>query len=175
MQMSGKTGMGMAMGAKPAAERRTVTTTRVDGSRVVPITTLASTTWQGMRITVQARTPVPFEIFNGSREREMKPTSRSSFHLMVMLSDARTGVALPYAGVWATISRARHVVYDERQWPMISRYMGAHYGDNVTLPSNGTYKLSLLVSPPVSARHMEYAHVWLKPHRTGFTFHWRSA
>ena len=53
---------------------------------------------------------------------------------------------------------------------MISRYMGPHYGNDVTLPDNGTYRLSLLVSPPVAARHMEYANVWLKPHRVNFTF-----
>ena len=36
----------------------------------------------------------------------------------------------------------------------------------------GTYKLTLLVSPPVSARHLEYQNVWLKPHQVTFTFHW---
>jgi len=89
-----------------------------------------------------------------------------------MLSDAQTGVAIPYASVWATIRRAGKIVYDERQWPMISRYMGPHYGNNVTLPGTGTYQLSLLVSPPVSARHMEYQKVWLKPHRVTLTFRW---
>ena len=40
---------------------------------------------------------------------------------------------------------------------MISRYMGPHYGNDVHVPGAGTYQLSLLVSPPVSARHVEYA------------------
>ena len=56
---------------------------------------------------------------------------------------------------------------------MISRYMGPHYGNNVVLPGAGTYQLRLLVSPPVSARHIEYQDVWLKPHRVNFTFHWK--
>ena len=56
---------------------------------------------------------------------------------------------------------------------MISRYMGPHYGNNVTLPGAGTYQLSLLISPPVSARHIEYKNVWLKPHRVNFVFHWK--
>jgi uncharacterized protein involved in high-affinity Fe2+ transport len=51
--------------------------------------------------------------------------------------------------------------------------MGPHYGNNVSLPRAGEYKLSLLVSPPVSARHVEYMNVWLKPHRAKFTFHWK--
>ena len=57
---------------------------------------------------------------------------------------------------------------------MISRYMGPHYGNNVSLPGPGEYKLSLLVSPPVAARHIEYENVWLKAHRASSTFHWKS-
>jgi uncharacterized protein involved in high-affinity Fe2+ transport len=56
---------------------------------------------------------------------------------------------------------------------MISEYMGSHYGNNVTLPGAGHYELSLLVSPPVSARHVEYKNVWLKPHRMNFSFNWK--
>ena len=93
---------------------------------------------------------------------------------MVMLNDAQTHVPIPYASVWATITRGSKIIYDERMWPMISRYMGPHYGNNVSLPGTGDYKLSLLVSPPVSARHVEYMNVWLKPHRANFTFHWKS-
>ena len=89
---------------------------------------------------------------------------------MVMLTDAQTHVAIPYASVWATISKGSKLVYDERLWPMISRYMGPHYGNNVSLPGPGEYKLSLLVSPPEAARHVEYKNVWLKPHRANSTF-----
>jgi hypothetical protein len=166
---------GMSMGATSNKNGGTVTATKVAGLDVVPTTVLASSTWQGMRITAQARTPVPFVIYDGTSEQEIKPGSKSSFHLMVMLSDAQTGVAIPYASVWATISRAGKVVYDERQWPMISRYMGPHYGNDVSLPGDGTYQLSLLVSPPVSARHMEYAGVWQQPHRVNFSFHLRQS
>jgi len=90
----------------------------------------------------------------------------------VMLSDAQTGVAIPYATVWATIRHDGKIYYDARQWPMISRYMGPHYGNDVSVPGAGTYQLSLLVSPPVSARHVEYQNVWLHTHRVNLTFHW---
>ena len=156
---SAMAGMNMSIPNKNVGDG-SVTSTRVAGLSVVPTTVLASTTWQGMRITAQARTALPFVVYNGTSEQEIKPGRHSSFHLMVMLSDAQTGVAIPYASVWATISRAGKVVYDERQWAMISRYMGPHYGNDVTLPGNGSYQLSLLVSPPVAARHMEYANVW---------------
>jgi uncharacterized protein involved in high-affinity Fe2+ transport len=112
-------------------------------------------------------------IFDGTRERMVKPGPKTSFHLMVMLSDAHTGVAIPYATVWATIKKAGKVVYDERQWPMISAFMGPHYGNDVSLPGAGSYQLSLLISPPVSARHLEYQNVWLKPHRVNLTINWR--
>jgi len=143
----------------------------VNGIHPVATQVLASTTWQGMKITAEATTPVPFVIYNGTNEQVVKP-GKTSFHLMVMLSDADTGVAIPYATVWATISKDRKIIYDERQWPMISRYMGPHYGNDVTVPGAGSYQLSLLVGPPVSARHVEYQNVWLSPHKATFTFHW---
>jgi hypothetical protein len=157
---------GMNMGP---AETKAIS---VDGIKPVPTQTLASSIWQGMRVLARATTAVPFVIFNGTSERMVKPGPKSSFHLMVMLNDAHTGVPLPYASVWATITKDGKVVYDERQWPMISEYMGPHYGNDVSLPGAGQYKLSLLVSPPVSARHVEYQHVWLRPHRVTATFHW---
>jgi hypothetical protein len=144
----------------------------VNGIKPVPTQPLASATWQGMTIQARAMTAVPFFVFNGTSEQMIKPPKKTSFHLMVMLNDSHTGVALPYAGVWATIKKAGKVVYDERMWPMISAYMGPHYGNNVSLPGAGSYQMSLLVSPPVSARHIEYENVWLHPHRVNVTFHW---
>lgn len=145
----------------------------VNGIKPIPTQVLASTTWEGMKITAQAMTAVPFIVYNGTKETEIKPGPKTSFHLMIMLNDEHTGVPIPYATVWATISREGHIYYDDRQWPMLSAYMGPHYGNNVSVPGAGAYHLSLLISPPVSARHIEYAHVWLKPHRVNLTFHWK--
>ena len=163
---SGGSMAGMNMG--PAEEKAI----SVDGIKPVPTQTLATADWQGMKITAMAMTAVPFVIYDGTSEQMVKPTSHTSFHLMVMLNDAQTNVPIPYASVWATITKGGKVVFDERQWPMISRYMGPHYGNDVHVPGAGTYQLSLLVSPPVSARHVEYQGVWLKPHTVTFTFHW---
>jgi Fe2+ transport protein len=161
---------GMNMGAGATSAGKPIS---VDGIKPVPTQVLASADWQGMKITAEATTAVPFVIYNGTSEQMVKPGHNTSFHLMVMLSDAETGVAIPYSTVWATIRQGGKIVYDERQWPMISRYMGPHYGNDVHVPGAGTYQLSLLVSPPVSARHVEYANVWLKPHRVNLTFHWK--
>jgi uncharacterized protein involved in high-affinity Fe2+ transport len=143
------------------------------GIKAIPTQTLGIADWQEMKIQARAMTAVPFVIFDGTHEQMVKPPKHVSFHLMVDLNDARTGVAIPYAGVWATITKQGHTVYDERQWPMISEYMGPHYGNNVALPGPGTYRLSLLISPPVSARHIEYRNVWLKPHRVTMSFRWK--
>jgi uncharacterized protein involved in high-affinity Fe2+ transport len=125
-----------------------------------------------MKITADAMTPVPFLIYNGTTMQTVNPPKNVSFHLMVLLNDAQTNVVIPYASVWGTITEGTKTPFDESLWPMISRYMGPHYGNDVALPGAGTYKLSLLISPPVSARHLEYQDVWTKPHTVTFTFHW---
>jgi Fe2+ transport protein len=168
----GMAGMNMGTTASAASSEASAAGVAVDGIKPVPTQILGSAVWQGMKITAQAMTAVPFVIYNGTTEQLVKPTSKTSFHLMVLLNDAQTNVPIPYASVWATITKDGKIDFDERQWPMISRYMGPHYGNDVALPGAGEYQLSLLVSPPVSARHVEYENVWLKPHRVNFTFHW---
>jgi Fe2+ transport protein len=172
-QMSGGAGsMGSSGSASAASGASGGSGRAVDGVTPIPTQTLGSADWQHMKIMAQARTAVPFVVDDGTTEKLVKPSQRTSFHLMVMLTDDRTNYTIPYASVWATIRRGSKIVFDERQWPMISEYMGPHYGNNVTLPGPGTYQLSLLVSPPVSARHIEYAHIWQEPHRVNFTFRW---
>ena len=166
---------GMNMGtsaASPTSSSAAANEAASAGVKPVPTQQLGVADWQGMKITADAMTPVPFLIDNGTSMQEVKPAKNTSFHLMVLLNDSQTGVVIPYASVWATVTKGSATPVDERLWPMISRYMGPHYGDDVSLPGAGTYKLTLLISPPVSARHVEYQDVWLKPHRVTFTFHW---
>lgn len=163
---------GMNMSGSSTSSNATKDFAAVAGVKPVPTQVLGKGDWEGMKITAQAMTAVPFVIYDGNGERMVKPHN-ASFHLMVTLDDEQTNVPIPYATVWATITKDGKVVFDERQWPMISRYMGPHYGNDVKLPGAGTYHLTLLVSPPVSARHVEYQHVWLKPHRVHFVFHWK--
>jgi uncharacterized protein involved in high-affinity Fe2+ transport len=161
---SSSSGMNMGTGATSGAS--------AGGIKPVPMQQLGVADWQGMKITADAMTPVPFIVYNGTTSQEIKPAKNTSFHLMVQLNDAQTGAVIPYASVWGTVTKGSAMPFDNRLWPMISRYMGPHYGDDVSLPGAGTYKLTLLVSPPVSARHLEYQNVWLKPHQVTFTFHW---
>jgi uncharacterized protein involved in high-affinity Fe2+ transport len=169
---------GMNMGTTPAPTSSAAASAEAAAAGVVnpvPTQVLGTAVWQGMKITAQAMTPVPFLIYNGTSMQEVKPAKNTSFHLMVLLNDAQTNVAIPYASVWGTVKRGSETPFDESLWPMISRYMGPHYGNDVALPGAGTYQLSLLISPPVSARHLEYQDVWLKPHTVPFTFRWHPA
>jgi uncharacterized protein involved in high-affinity Fe2+ transport len=165
---------GMTMPACPTSSAAAAAEAAASAGGVNPVPTqvLGVADWQGMKIEAEAMTAVPFLIYNGTSMQEVKPPKDVSFHLMVLLNDAQSGVVIPYASVWATITEGQKTPFDESLWPMISRYMGPHYGNNVVLPGSGTYRLSLLVSPPVSARHVEYQDVWLTPHRVNFTFHW---
>ena len=167
---------GMNMGATPAATSSAAASAEAAAAgdvNPVPTQQLGTAVWQGMKITADAMTPVPFLIYNGTTMQEVNPAKNTSFHLMVLLNDAQTGVVIPYASVWATITEGGKTSFDESLWPMISRYMGPHYGNDVALPGAGTYQLTLLISPPVSARHVEYQDVWLTSHKVTFTFHWK--
>jgi len=139
----------------------------------VPMEPLGMAVWQGMQIMAMRSTPVTFGVFTGTTMQVVKATKKDSFHLMVRLTDVHTKAPIPYSSVWATIRKGNKVVFDERQWPMLSAFMGVHYGNNVALPGPGTYTLTLLIGPPQVARHPEYMHVWLKPHRVTFAFQWK--
>jgi uncharacterized protein involved in high-affinity Fe2+ transport len=139
----------------------------------VPMTPLGMATWQGMQIMAMRSTPVTFGVFTGTSMRVVKATKKDSFHLMIKLTDVHTKTPIPYASVWCTIRKGSKIVFDERQWPMLSAFMGVHYGNNVALPGAGTYTLTVLIGPPQVARHPEYMHVWLKPHRVTFAFEWK--
>lgn len=175
---SGMAGMSMSSGSSSSSgngstAQGATAVPEVNGIKPVPSQVLATTHWQGMTIQARTMTPISYYVFNGSKEREVKPTKHTSFHLMVMLDDEHTNEPIPYATVWATIKKAGKVVYDEPQPAMLSAYMGPHYGNNVTLPGAGKYQLSLLVTPPIAARHVEYKNVWLKKHTINVSFNWK--
>ena len=170
MRRTADTSMAGMTGTNPA--HTSARLLKVDGITPIPTQMLTTADWQDMKVQAMAMTAVPFVVYNGTREQTERMPRHVSFHLMVNLTDARSHEPIPYASVWATITRNGKVVYDARQWPMIAEYLGPHYGDNVALPGPGHYRLSLLISPPVAARHIEYKNIWLKPHRLTASFTW---
>ena len=98
---------GMTMPACPtgsAAAAAAEAAASAGGVNPIPTQVLGTADWQGMKITAEAMTAVPFLIYNGTSMQEVKPPKNVSFHLMVLLNDAQTGVVIPYASVWATIT-----------------------------------------------------------------------
>jgi len=93
--------------------------------------------------------------------------------MMVMLKDRDTSEAVTYAPVYARIKSAvGKVVYHGRMEPTISAFEGPYYGNNIKLPAAGHYTLMLRLDPPHQARHLEYQHVWLRPHTVVEHFAW---
>ena len=126
-----------------------------------------------MRIQTRRAAPTPFYISDSKVVKKIDPGAGSSFYLMVMLNDQHTGEAVTYAPVYATIkSAAGKVVYHSRMEPTISAFEGPYYGNNIKLPGDGHYKLTLTIDPPHQARHLEYQHVWLQPHTVVEQFAW---
>jgi hypothetical protein len=163
-------------GARAAATSARRASTSMSGMpKAVPITPIGTATWDGMKIMARMSGPSTFTVPTGSRQKVVKPSRDDTGHLMVMLTDAGSGVPIPYSSVWATVRLGGKIIFDERQWPMISRTMGPHYGNNVALPRAGRYQLTLLISPPQAARHMEYQGRWSRPHRVTMSFHWDPA
>ena len=71
---------GMDMGAAPAATSSAAADSEAEaaGVKPVPSQVLGTAVWQGMKITAQAMTPVPFLIYNGTTMQEVKPPKTSA-------------------------------------------------------------------------------------------------
>jgi hypothetical protein len=159
--------------ATTAIAQTAMASSSMPGPAMLTMKKLAETDWQGMRITLAAMRPQTFTIFEGLTHRTVRPTAKDNLHLMVLLADAQTSERIPYASVRAEVTEPDgHVVYDERLWPMISRSMGTHYGDNVALPRPGKYSVTLIIGPPQAARHPEYTHIWLQAKRVRVPLDW---
>ena len=166
--------MNMGMGSSTVAAELPA---KVNGVAPVASQLLATTDWQGMEIEARTMTPAPYVMVSDSdnviKETTVKPPKGTSFHLMIMLNDQHTQEPVPYASVWASVfNSAGKLIWQGPQVAMISAYMGPHYGSNVSLPGPGRYKLKLLITPPLGARHIEYAHVWLSTHTVTEHFTW---
>jgi len=96
--------------------------------------------------------PHPFWLVTGTDRELVEPEAGRGVHLMVVVSDATTGRVLPVdVSPQATIEGDDGWRRRRSLWPMLSQEMGIHFGDNVTLPADGTYTVSVDL-PPVTTR-----------------------
>ena len=75
-----------------------------------------------------------------------------SMHLMLTVWDEETGTILPVNTDLELQREDGSVVEQLTPWSMLSQRMGAHYGDNITLPEEGTYIARVRVGPVTTER-----------------------
>lgn len=97
--------------------------------------------------------PHQFWLVNGSETRSVEPENERGVHLMFTVWDEETGIVLPVdSGAQLKVFRDGGQVGEPRRpWPMLSQEMGFHFGDNVSLPTDGTYTVEVDL-PPLSVR-----------------------
>lgn len=95
--------------------------------------------------------PHRFWNVTGTRKQKVVVETEDSLHLMASAWDLETETVLPL-DISAEIRKDGQSIATNTMWPMISQNMGFHYGDNVTLPEEGEYELSLSVGPLQIAR-----------------------
>ncbi|THE64994.1 hypothetical protein D8Y22_10310 [Salinadaptatus halalkaliphilus] len=98
--------------------------------------------------------PHPFWIVAGSGEdaiERVEPEDGRGVHMMFTVWDRETGIVLPVDdGARVTVERdGEQVGSPLSPWTMISQEMGFHFGDNVSLPADGEYTVTVEL-PPIS-------------------------
>ena len=92
--------------------------------------------------------PHPFWLTQGRDVQRVDPSASDDVHLMVTAWDRETGLVVPLdsSPVFELFSDGESIA-EERPWLMISQQMGFHFGDNVALGEDGTYRVEGRISP----------------------------
>jgi hypothetical protein len=101
--------------------------------------------------------PHRFWTVTGTRTEMVEIKPDDAVHLMPLVWDAKTGAVVPDASQEITIDRDGEQVARLSPWAMLSQPMGLHFGDNVQLPSEGTYDVTVTVGPASTRRTGAYA------------------
>lgn len=94
--------------------------------------------------------PHRFWTVAGRETNRVTVGSEDTMHLMCSVWVPGTDHVLPVE-IDGRLSQDGKEVLSFNPWPMLSQRMGFHYGDNVSLPGEGSYTLSLSVGP-ITAR-----------------------
>ena len=108
-------------------------------------------TVDGLTVALMHSYPHRFWTVTDQTKNKVVVNDDDSLHLMVSVWDTKTKVVLPL-DVTLEISNDDEIVTQLSPWPMHSPSMGFHYGDNVSLPGEGTYTATLRVSPMQARR-----------------------
>jgi hypothetical protein len=117
----------------------------------------------GARAAFSMSFPHRFWLVTGARREKVSIKDGDAVHLMGSIWDPDSGVAIPAGSVDATITRNGETVDDRSLWPMLSQNMGTHFGDNVPLPTNGTYSVEVSIAPVGARRTGAYQNRFADP------------
>ncbi|MFB6135888.1 MAG: iron transporter [Halobacteriaceae archaeon] len=96
--------------------------------------------------------PHRFWLVSGTHRNRVKIEPDDAMHVMPVVWHAETGQVLPDVSPHLGVSRDGESVRSVSPWPMLSQPMGFHFGDNVRLPGDGTYDVSVHVGAPSGRR-----------------------
>ncbi|MBV0926005.1 iron transporter [Halomicroarcula limicola] len=113
--------------------------------------------------------PHRFWNLTGTDKTEVVVQSDDSLHLMASAWDVETNTILP-VDISAEISDTDGRVASSTLWPMISPNMGFHYGDNIGLPGEGTYDITLRVGPLQTNRTKPFEGRFTEAHSATMSF-----
>ncbi|MFP9190185.1 iron transporter [Natronosalvus vescus] len=92
--------------------------------------------------------PHPFWLTDGTDVERVDPTAEDDVHLMVTAWDRETGHVLPLdSSPVFELYREGEFLTENRPWLMISQQMGFHFGDNVALEGDGSYRVEGRINP----------------------------
>lgn len=89
--------------------------------------------------------PHRFWTVNGQNTNKVSVQDDDSIHLMATLWDNKTKTVLPYTNVSVEITKDGESIDSRSLWPMLTQPMGFHFGDNLSLPGDGAYTVSVRI------------------------------
>jgi hypothetical protein len=96
--------------------------------------------------------PHRFWLVTGQEKKKVEIQSDDSAHMMPVVWDQKTKIVPPDANPQITITQDGEQITQLSPWPMLSQLMGFHFGDNVQLPGDGTYRAEVRVGNPSTKR-----------------------
>jgi len=107
----------------------------------------------GYRCALTYTYPHRFWTVTGQRRERIEVESDDSVHLMPVVWHAETGVVPPDRSIDLTVTQGGEAVTPPLSpWSMLSQPMGFHFGDNVALDGDGTYRVEVGVGAPSTRR-----------------------
>jgi hypothetical protein len=121
------------------------------------------------RLLIALSFTVPHEFFviTGTRTNKTTIQNGDTMHLMAQVMDKETGVVAPGVEPSIEIMRDGEEAATNQPWPMLSQPMGFHFGDNVAVSGEATYRFEVTVNRAQSVLTDDLADVFTE---NTFTF-----